>query len=345
MQTISPANPVSDPLHADAPAEPMQAVLQSGYGTFDVLRLGTTARPTVGDGEVLVRVHAAGIDRGTWHLMTGRPYLMRVLGFGFRAPKQPVAGLDLAGTVVAVGPGVSRLRVGDRVFGIGKGSFAEYACAREDKLAAIPSRAGFEEAAVLGVSGITALQAIDAARIVAGERVLVVGASGGVGTYAVQIARAMGAEVTGVCSTAKVEMVRSLGAERVIDYRTQDFADGAVQYDVVLDLGGNTPLARLRRAMTPTGRLVFVGGENGGDWTAGFGRPLLAMLLGMFVKQRFVMLGAKEHSSFLERVAALHDAGKVRAVIDRTIGLTGVGAALQDLEAGNVLGKVAVRIA
>jgi NADPH:quinone reductase-like Zn-dependent oxidoreductase len=269
---------------------------------------------------------------------------MRIMGFGFSAPKQPVAGLDLAGTVVAIGANVTRLRVGDRVFGIGNGSFAEYATAREDKLAAMPTGASFDEAAVLGVSGITALQAIDAAGIVAGERVLVIGASGGVGTYVVQMAKAIGAEVTGVCSTAKVEMVRSLGADRVVDYRTQDFADGAVQYDVVLDLGGNTPLARLRRAMTSTGRLVFVGGENGGDWTAGFGRPLLAMLLGMFVKQRFVMLAAKEHFSFLERVAALHEAGKVRPVIDRTIDLADVGAALRDLEAGNVVGKVAVRI-
>lgn len=343
MQTISPTIPVPAILRAESLAEPMQAILQSGYGTTDVMRLGSTARPTPGDGEVLVHVHAAGIDRGTWHLMTGRPYLMRVMGFGFRAPKQPVAGLDLAGTVVALGSGVTRLRVGDRVFGIGRGSFAEYACAHEDKLAVMPAGSSFEEAAVLGVSGITALQAIDAAGVVAGERVLVIGASGGVGTYAVQIAKALGALVTGVCSTAKVEMVRSLGADRVIDYRTQDFADGAVQYDVVLDLGGNTPLARLRGAMTGNGRLVFVGGENGGDWTAGFGRPLFAMLLGLFVKQRFSMLASKEHFSFLERVAALYAAEKMRAVIDRTIGLEDVGAALHDLEAGKILGKIVVR--
>lgn len=335
--------PVTTPTMARA--EPMHALLQSGYGGTEVLRRGTTAIPKPADGEVLVEVHAAAIDRGTWHMMTGRPYLMRVMGFGFRAPKQPVAGLDLAGTVVALGSGVTRFRVGDRVFGIGRGSFAQYSCARQDKLAVIPGDASFEDAAVLGVSGITALQAIDAGSLRAGERVLVIGASGGVGVYAVQIARALGAIVTGVCSTAKVEVVRSLGADHVIDYRTQDFTVGEARYDLVLDLGGNTPLAQLRRTMTDAGRLVFVGGENGGDWTAGFGRPLLAMLLGMFVKQRFVMLASKEHHTFLERVAALHDAGKLRAVIDRRIGLDEVGAAIGDLEAGRVTGKIAVRIA
>jgi NADPH:quinone reductase-like Zn-dependent oxidoreductase len=333
--------PITTP--TSARAEPMRALLQSGYGGTEVLRLGTAATPTPAEGEVLVEVHAAAIDRGTWHLMTGRPYLMRLMGFGFRAPKQPVAGLDLAGTVVALGPGVTRFRVGDRVFGIGRGSFAQYACAREDKLAVIPRDASFEDAAVLGVSGITALQAIDAGRLRAGERVLVIGASGGVGVYAVQIAKALGAIVTGVCSTAKVEVVRSLGADHVIDYRTQDFTVGEARYDLVLDLGGNTPLARLRRTMTDEGRLVFVGGENGGDWTAGFGRPLLAMLLGMFVKQRFVMLTSKEHHTFLERVAALHDGGKLRAVIDRRIGLDEVGAAIGELEAGRVTGKIVVR--
>lgn len=328
-----------------ARAEPMRALLQSGYGGTDVLRLGTTDTPTPAEGEVLVEVHAAAIDRGTWHMMTGRPYLMRIMGFGFRAPKQPIAGLDLGGTVVALGPGVTRFRVGDRVFGIGRGSFAQYACAREEKLAAIPRDASFEDAAVLGVSGITALQAIDAGNLRAGERVLVIGASGGVGVYAVQIAKALGAIVTAVCSTAKVEMVRSLGADHVIDYRTQDFTIGDARYDLVLDVGGNTPLAHLRRTMTDAGRLVFVGGEHGGDWTAGFGRPLLAMLLGLFVKQRFVMLASKEHHTFLERVAALNDAGKLRAVVDRRIGLEDVGAALDDLEAGRVTGKIAVRIA
>lgn len=345
MTTTATTLPMPIQTFAAAASEPMQALLQSAYGGPEVLHVGPTPRPTPGEGEVLVKVHAAGIDRGTWHLMTGRPYLMRILGFGLRAPKHPVAGLDLAGTVVEIGSGVTRFAVGDRVFGIGRGSFAEYSCAHQDKLAAIPVGTSFEEAAVLGVSGGTALQAIDAGALVAGERVLVIGASGGVGTYAVQIAKALGADVTAVSSTAKVELVRSLGADRVIDYRTTDFTDGETKYDLVLDLGGNTPLSRLRRTMTDTGRLVFVGGELGGDWTAGFGRVLGAMILGMFVKQHFAMLGSKEHFTFLERVAALREAGKLRPAIDRTIDLADVGSAMRALEAGRIGGKIVVRVA
>lgn len=324
---------------------PMRAVLQRGYGGTDVLRVGDTVRPRPERGEVLVRVHAAGIDRGTWHLMTGRPYLMRIMGFGFSAPKNPVPGLDLAGTVVALGEGVTRFKVGDRVFGIGRGSFAEFACAREDKLARVPAGASFEEAALLGVSALTALGAIEAAGLCAGERALIVGASGGVGSYAVQIAKALGAEVSAVCSAGKADHVRRLGAAIVFDYRTQDFADGANKYDVILDLGGNTPLSRLRAAMTERGRLVFVGGENGGDWTAGFGRPLGALLLGLFVKQRFMMFAAKEHHEPLERIAAMFEAGAVRPTIDRTVGLDGVSTGLAELEAGRITGKISVRIA
>jgi NADPH:quinone reductase-like Zn-dependent oxidoreductase len=332
------------PAEAGQAALPMRAILQAGYGSTEVLSLGTAPRPAPGPGEVLIRVHAAGLDRGTWHLMTGRPYLMRLMGFGFFGPKQSVPGLDLAGTVVDVGPGVRRFRVGDRVFGIGMGSFAELACAREDKLAHVPTSLSLDEAAVLGVSGLTALQAVELAEVRAGDRVLIVGASGGVGTYAVQIAHALGADVTGVCSTEKTDLVRSLGA-RAIDYRTQDFADGATEYDVVLDLGGNTRLSRLRRAMTEKGRLVFVGGEQGGDYTAGFGRVLGALLLGVFVKQRFFALTANEHFEGLERLAALADAGKLRPVIDRRTTLADVPAAIRDLEAGRVRGKVVVAVA
>ncbi len=325
-------------------AETMKAIVQSGYGGPEVLRLGRAARPAPGDGEVLVRVHAAGLDRGTWHLMTGRPYLMRLMGFGFSAPNAPVPGLDVAGTVVEIGANVTRLAVGDEVFGIARGSFAELAVARADKLARKPAGVGFEQAAVLGVSAITALQALrDAGRLAAGERVLVVGASGGVGTYALQIARALGADVTGVCSAAKLDLVRSLGAE-AIDYRSAEFADGSRQWDLILDAGGNTPLARLRRAMTPTGRLVFVGGEQGGDWTAGFGRPLGALLLGLFVKQRFAMHATKETAVDLERVKELVEAGRVSPSIDRVIPLEGVVDAIRDLEDGRVRGKIAIAI-
>ncbi len=323
----------------------MQALLQTGYGSTEVFRVDTAARPTAGPGEVIVKVEAAGIDRGTWHLMTGRPYLMRIMGFGFSAPKEPVAGLDLAGTVVEIGAGVTRFRVGDEVFGIGRGSFAELARAREDKLVRKPAGLSFAEAAVLAVSGGTAIQAIDAAQLTAGERVLVIGASGGVGTYAVQIAKALGAIVTGVASTSKLATVRAAGADHVIDYTTTDFTNVDERYDVILDVGGNTPLARMRQALSPTGRLVFVGGEKGGDWTAGFGRILLAMLLKPFVRQRFIMLGSKEHFSHFQRVADLVEKKQLAPIIDRRIAMRDVPSALLDLEAGRVRGKIVVEIA
>lgn len=322
----------------------MRALVQHRYGGPEVLTLGELPVPTPGQGEVLVRVEAAGLDRGTWHMMTGRPYLMRVLGFGFFGPKQPIVGLDLTGTVVALGSGVTRFAIGDRVFGIGRGSFAEHAVAREDKLALAPRRAERGEAALLGVSGITAMQALDRVGTREGDRVLVIGASGGVGSFAVQIAHARGAHVTGVCRTEKAALVASLGAERVIDYTRESFTDGATRYDVILDAGGNTPLSALRRAMTPEGRLVFVGGENGGNLTGGMSRPIGAMLLGAFTRQRFVMHATREHYEDMEKVAALVDRGVVRPVVDRRCGLGEVGQALVDLEAGRVRGKVLVEV-
>lgn len=333
-------------LRAGITRAPMRAVVQSGYGSTDVLRVGTLECPRAEEGEVLVQVRAAGLDRGTWHLMTGRPYLMRLMGFGFSAPKCPVPGLDVAGTVVEVGPKVTRFRVGDAVFGIAQGSFAECARAREDKLAHKPPSVSFEQAAVLSVSGATALQGLhEAGKLQTGERVLIVGASGGVGSYAVQLAKHAGAEVTGVCSTSKVEFVRGLGADHVIDYTQRDFADGAVQYDLILDVGGNTPLARLRRALTSAGRLVFVGGEHGGDWSAGFGRQLWAMTIAPFVRQRFVMLMAREHYTYSEQLGALSASGALTAAIDRECDLAGVVQALRDLEDGKVRGKVVVLVA
>lgn len=323
----------------------MRALLQRGYGSTDVLSPGIAATPHAGPGEVVVRVHAAGLDRGTWHLMTGRPYLMRLMGFGFRRPKNPVAGLDLSGMVVEVGPGVTRFSPGDQVFGLGAGSFAEFARAREDKLALAPRTLPLDEAAVLGVSGITAHQALtDVGQVRPGERVLVVGASGGVGTYAVQIARALGATVTGVCSTEKVELVRGLGADVVVDHRREDFAALGPVHDLVLDVGGGAAVSRLRRAMTPRGRLVFVGNEHGGDFTAGFGRQLWAFALAPFVKQRFAMVASDERAERLERLAALCDAGLVRPIVSRRVDLAGVPAALADMEAGRVRGKVLVQV-
>jgi NADPH:quinone reductase-like Zn-dependent oxidoreductase len=322
---------------------PVRALVQSGDGSTDVFSVGTVPARRPGRGEVVVAVKAAGLDRGTWHLMTGRPYLMRLMGFGFWAPKQPVAGLDLSGTVVELGEGVTRFRVGDEVFGIGQGSFTELTVAREDKLAKKPSALTFEEAAVLGVSGLTAIQALtDAGQLQRGERVLVIGASGGVGTYLVQIAKILGAHVTAVCSGSKMELVRSLGADVVLDYRAADFTATGERYDLVLDVGGGRPVSHLRRVMTETARLVFVGNEHGGDWTAGFGRQLWAMLLSPFVKQRFVMFMANEHFEGLERLAALADEGGLRPAIDRKIPLEGVASAVQDLEAGKVRGKIVV---
>lgn len=323
-------------------SEEMQAIVQEGYGGAEVLKLTTRARPRPGPREVLLKVHAAGMDRGTWHIMTGRPYLAR-LALGLGRPRQPVAGLDVAGTVLEVGEGVSRFKPGDEVFGIARGSFAELAVALEDKLARKPAGVAFTQAAVSGVSALTALQGLEAGGLTKGERVLITGASGGVGSFAVQLARLLGAEVTAVCSTGKVELVRSLGAARVLDYTTTDFTQQGT-YDLILDIAGNTPLAKLRRILTPAGRLVFVGGEHGGDYTAGFGRQLGALLLAPFVKQRFVPFLAKEHFTDLERMARWLESGEVRPAIDRECALPDVATAMRDLEAGRVRGKVAIRV-
>jgi NADPH:quinone reductase-like Zn-dependent oxidoreductase len=245
----------------------MRAIIQTEYGTADVLRVAEIKRPVIGADEVLVKVRAAGLDRGTWHLMAGLPYAARLV-VGLRAPKNPVPGLDVAGVVVAVGSEVTRFQPGDEVFGVGKGSFAEFVAARESKLAPKPSNLTFEQAAAVPVSGMTALRGLtDVGRLQAGQKVLIIGASGGVGSYAVQIAKAVGAEVTGVCSTSKLDLVRSIGADHVIDYSQDDFANGAKRYDLILDTGGNSTLSRLRRALTPRGTLVIVGGEGGGRLT------------------------------------------------------------------------------
>ncbi len=323
----------------------MRAIVQDRYGSADVLQLARVDRPQIGEDEVLVQVRAAGLDRGTWHMMAGQPYLLRVLGFGFRAPKNRVPGLDVAGTVVAVGSAVTRFSAGDEVFGISRGSFAEYAAVRERKLARKPANLTFDQAAAVPISAGTALQALtDAGRVRRGQRVLIIGASGGVGSYAVQLAKAFEADVTGVCSTAKLDMVRSLGADHVVDYTSQDFADGIHKYDLVLDIAGNSSLSRLRSALAPTGTLVIVGGEEGGRWTGGFGRSLRAPLLSLFVRQRLTMLASKERASDQEHLTALIEAGKVTPSIDSTYPLDGVPKAMRHLEAGDVRGKLVITI-
>ena len=320
----------------------MRAVVQREYGSADVLRIERIVPPQVAKDEVLLQVHAAGLDRGTWHLMTGKPYLLR-LAFGMRRPKNPVPGLDVAGTVLAVGPAVTRFAVGDEVYGFSEGAFAEYAVAREDKLAPKPANLSFEQAAVVPVSAATALQAlVDVGDVQSRQRVLVIGASGGVGSYAIQLAKALGAEVTGVSSTAKLDLVRSLGADHVIDYYRDDFAEGGHRYDLILDIGGEPRLSRLRQALTPTGTAVLIGGEEGGSWTGGLGRTLRALALSLFVRQRLTNFIAKQRSSDLERLSGLIEAGQVRPVVDRTYSLEQVPEAMRHLAEGRARGKVAI---
>src|SRR3954447_7692066 len=275
MSTVLPERTTSG---GDATKEPsMRAVVQPGYGTVDVLHIDEIARPSIADEEVLVQVRAAGMDRGTWHLMTGVPSPIRLVA-GLRPPKNEVPGLDLAGTVEAVGSAVTRFRPGDEVFGIGRGSFAEYAAAPADKLAHKPASIGFEQAAAVPVSGLTALRGLrEIGRLEAGQHVLIIGASGGVGTFAVQIATASGARVTGVCSTSKVDLVRSIGADDVLDCTREDFADREHEYDLILDIGGTPSLSRLRRALTSRGTAVIAGGEAGGRWLGGTDRQLRAL--------------------------------------------------------------------
>ena len=321
----------------------MKAITQDTYGSADVLELRDVERPEVGAGEVLVRVRAAGVDRGVWHLMTGLPYPIRLAGYGLRAPKNPVPGMDVAGVVEAVGDRVTRFRPGDEVFGIGKGTFAELARADESKLAPKPSNLTFEQAAALAISGLAALQGLrDHARVRPGQHVLVIGASGGVGSYAVQLAKAFGAEVTGVASRAKADLVRSLGADHVIDYTREDFADGTRRYDVVLDIGGNSSLSRLRRALTPTGTLVIAGGEGGGRWLGGTDRQLRAMALSPFVGQRLTTFVSKEAGEDLLVLAELVEAGKVTPAVDRTYPLGEAPEAVRYVEQGRARGKVVV---
>jgi NADPH:quinone reductase-like Zn-dependent oxidoreductase len=321
------------------------SILQDRYGEADLLRFAPAATPKIAANEVLLRVHGAGLDRGTWHMMEGRPYLLRLIGFGMRKPKNQVPGIDVAGTVAAIGPAVTRFAVGDEVYGIARGSFATFAAAREDKLARKPVNLSFEQAAIVPISAIVALQALtDVGRVQAGQHVLITGASGGVGTYAVQLAKSLGAEVTGTCRTTKLDLLRSLGADHVIDYTRADFAAGPVRYDLILDIGGNPTLSRLRRALTPTGTAVIIGGEEGGKWTGGFGRQLRAAAMSPFIAQRLVMFAAKERGSDLERLTDLIEAGKLTPTLDKTFSLSRVPEAMHYLEAGKARGKVAITI-
>ena len=344
MTTSAPRSNDQDSSRVVAPARTMRAITQSTYGTADTWKLDVIDHPKIEAGQVLVKVHAAGLDRGTWHLMAGLPYAMR-LGLGFHGPRTAVPGIDLAGTVVAVGTDVTRFQVGDDVFGIGKGTYAEFAAVREDKLAHKPADLPFEQAAALGVSGSTALRAVtDVGRVEAGQKVLVLGASGGVGSYAVQIAKALGAEVTGVCSAAKADLVRSLGAVHVLDYARDDFADGSTTYDVIIDIAGNPSVSRLRRALTSNGSAVIVGGEDGGRLTGGMDRQLRALVVSPFIGQRMAFVPPKEHYSFLERLATLVEDGALVPTVERTYPLSEAPTAMRHLVSGQVRGKLVVTI-
>jgi NADPH:quinone reductase-like Zn-dependent oxidoreductase len=325
----------------------MAALVQDRYGPApeDVLRLAEIDRPAIGDGEVLVRVHAASVDRGTWHIMAGLPYPIRLAGFGLRRPKYANPGRSLAGEVEAVGAQVTGFAPGDAVFGMSTSTFAEYAAARPAKLAAKPADLSFEQAAAVPISGGTALQAVrDHGRVRTGAKVLIIGASGGVGSFAVQIAKAAGAEVTGVASTTKLDLVRALGADSVIDYTGEDFAAGGHRYDVILDIGGNAKLSRLRRALAPRGRLVIVGGETDGRLLGGSSRQIRAQLLSPFIGQQLGTFVASENANDLYALRDLVEAGQLTPVIDRTYPLAEAPAAIRRLLDGQARGKLVISV-
>ncbi|PVZ60334.1 NAD(P)-dependent alcohol dehydrogenase [Arthrobacter sp. H-02-3] len=323
----------------------MKAIIQDTYGSVEVLELRDVDVPVPGDDDVLIRVRAAGVDQGVWHLMTGLPYLTRVAGYGLTKPKTRIRGRAVAGRVEAVGRNVVGFRPGDEVYGTCEGSFAEYVCAKEGRLALKPKNLSFEQAAAVPISAVTALQALrDTGKVQPGQDVLVIGAAGGVGAYAVQLAKAFGAEVTGVCSTAKTDLVRSIGADHVIDYTHDDFADGARQFDLIVDTAGNRRLSVLRRALKPKGTLAIVGGEGGGRLTGGFERSLRAALLSAFVGQQLKGVMSTERAEDLRFLAGLIEAGAVTPVVGRCYALADAPAAIRDLRDGQVRGKAVVTV-
>jgi NADPH:quinone reductase-like Zn-dependent oxidoreductase len=322
----------------------MKAIVYYKYGSpDDVLELRDIDKPVVKEDEVLVRVHAASAHAGDWILVRGVPYFMR-MAYGLRKPKNNVAGMDVAGTVEAVGKDVTQFQPGDELFGSCNGAFAEYACAREDHLVLKPAGLTFEQAAAVPVSAFAALQALrDQAKVQPGQKVLIIGASGGVGTFAVQIAKSFGAEVTGVCSTRNVELVRSIGADQVIDYTQEDVTQGGQRYDVILDTAGNRSLSHLRQALTPKGTLVLVGGR-GGPWLMGMGRTIRALVLSPFVSQRLLFFVSTQDKHDLVVLKELIEAGEVTPVIDRTYPLSETPEAIGHVERGHTQGTTVITV-
>jgi len=331
--------------YAVAPVHPMKAIVYCDYGSPDVLELRDIEQPVPKDDEVLIKVRAAAVNPLDWHFMRGTPYLMRAMA-GLRKPKVSRLGVDVAGEVEAVGQNVTRFKPGDAVFGGRTGAFAEYVCAREDHaLTRKPPNVTFEQAASVPIAGVTALQALrDKGRLKAGQKVLINGASGGVGTFAVQIAKTFGAEVTGVCSTKNVQLVRSLGADRVIDYTKDDFTKDVERYDLIVDNVGNHPLSECRRALVPHGIYVMVGGPNDGRWIGPMGRAVNAFLLSRFVSREMGMMLADMNEKDLDTLSDLMQSGKVTPVIDRSYRLSDVPEAIRYLEQGHARGKVVITL-
>ena len=324
----------------------MKAIVQERFGPPDVLRFADIDPPEVGANDVLIRVNAAALNPADWHILRGDPYVARLMGIGLTKPKIPVAGSDAAGVVETVGANVRGLRPGDAVFGFVRGAFAEYSCAAHDKVVPKPASLTFEQAAALPIAATTALRGIrDVGAVKPGQRVLVNGASGGVGSFAVQIAAALGAEVTGVCSTGNVDLVRSLGASHVIDYTTQDFTDGEIKYDVILDNVSSLPLTRLRGVLTKKGTLVLNGGGSPGHVFGPIGTILKAVVVNLFVSQRLRPLPSKTDRQELLDVTALVEDGKLTAVVDRTYPLADTAEGVRYVEQGHVRGKAIVTIA
>jgi NADPH:quinone reductase-like Zn-dependent oxidoreductase len=323
----------------------MKAIVQDRYGSADVLEFRDIKEPMMGENDVLVRVHAAGCGPDVWHVMTGMPYMARPV-IGLRRPKLTVRGWDLAGTVEAVGANVTAFRPGDEVMGTANGTFAEFAVTQPEKLVPKPANLTFEQAAAIPVSGTTALRAVrDEGNVQPGQRVLVIGAAGGVGSLTVQIAKAFDAVVTGVASASKADLVKSLGADDVIDYTRDDFTDGSRHWDVIVDTAGRRPLRQLRRALTPKGTLVVVGGDGGGRWTGGFFRGILrGPLVSLFVGQRLRGLATKIEQEDLVTLTELIEAGTLTPVIDRTYPLIEAADAIRHLEEGHAAGKIVITV-
>lgn len=341
---LSHDSPCSAPAALPGDTARMKAIVYRCYGSPDVLSFEEIARPIAADNEVLVRVHAAAVNPLDWHYMRGTPYIMRTSS-GLGAPKDMRMGVDFAGTVEAVGKNVTRFKPGDAVFGGKSGALAEYVTVREDRALVLkPDNVTFEQAAAVPIAAITALQALrDEGQIQPGHRVLINGASGGVGTFAVQIARSFGADVTGVCSTRNLDLVRSIGADHVIDYTREDFTQGEQRYDLILDNVGNHSPSQYRRVLKPNGTLVIVGGQKG-DWIGPMTGAIKASLLSPFVSEKLVMILAELNQPDLQILSDLMRAGKVTPVIDRRYTLSEVPAAIRYLEEGRARGKVVVSV-